>query len=98
MLLTGTLRDVEKASFSAFWRQVELEISSLEIPDIVKRTIVDINIFSEGTGVGFDVATVGIVEGQAHQTLVDLHAGLRLHGVEIDLPKKQRGKERKACE
>ena len=83
MLLTGTLRDVEKASFSAFWRQVELEISCLEIPEIVKRTIVDINIFSEGTGVGFDVATVGIVEGAVDGALVGLLEGRSVVGAVV---------------
>ena len=60
----------ERASLRTFLKQVDLEISESETPDIVNRTMLEVNAASDGTGVGLDVVTVGLAEGIAEGALV----------------------------
>ena len=81
--LTGTFKDIERASFTEFWRHEEEEISLTEIPDTVKRTKLDITITSDGTGDGFGVAIVGVEVGAAKGDLVGELEGERVVGAEV---------------
>ena len=81
--LTDTSKVVERASFTAFWRHEEEEISGTEIPDMVKWTKLELSADSDGTRDGFEVATVGIEVGTTRGVHVGELEGRRVVGADV---------------